>query len=227
MAGFQLSINGRFWVSTEERSENKGFGGGGSRPCLASPQGEANLAGYAADIDRAIARDMEAAGVGLPRSSNSRMISTSRRAQSARNDRTPGTGTKQYSGSACVRRTAAEGARSAPSSDRLRALPLPSADDRFDDHGALASGDALPSPIRTDACLATRASRGPIASAERTRSRWRMVAVGRLICVRAVELRKCCLEDRGIRYLRARSSHSWRYQGLTAATEEPPTRYWS
>ena len=65
MAGFQLSINGRFWVSTEERSENKGFGGGGSRPCLASPQGEANLAGYAADIDRAIARDMEAAGVGL------------------------------------------------------------------------------------------------------------------------------------------------------------------
>ena len=30
---------------------------------MASPQGEANLAGFAADIDRAIARDMEAAGV--------------------------------------------------------------------------------------------------------------------------------------------------------------------
>ena len=30
---------------------------------MASPSGEANLAGFAADIDRAIARDMEAAGV--------------------------------------------------------------------------------------------------------------------------------------------------------------------
>ena len=30
---------------------------------MARPKAEANLAGYAADIDRAIARDMEAAGV--------------------------------------------------------------------------------------------------------------------------------------------------------------------
>jgi hypothetical protein len=38
-------------------------GGGGSRPGEARPQADADLAGYAADIDRAIARDMEAAGV--------------------------------------------------------------------------------------------------------------------------------------------------------------------
>jgi hypothetical protein len=35
----------------------------GSRPGLARPQAEANLAGYGADIDRARTRDMEAAGV--------------------------------------------------------------------------------------------------------------------------------------------------------------------
>jgi hypothetical protein len=39
-------------------------------------------------------KDLEAAGVGLPRSSNSRMISRTRRAQSARNDRKPRCGYK-------------------------------------------------------------------------------------------------------------------------------------